>query len=313
MSKAFFYENTPKDSPLIFFYEFNETYRLVQFKRTFDNVPRSVKCRGIDSKAYDGDLFDWKKEKATTGEINIDVNERLRKSDIEPGVYFPRMWRGSFPGLKNDNLVNSRDAITKSTVSGQILFDKLFEIFTYVEPDINKLDVYSHKLREILLLACMEVESCWTAILKANGYNSSNYSTKQYIKLLKPMFLDKYEAEFTMYPSLGKIVPFQNWKEDSTTQSLEWYNSYNETKHNREVNFHHANLKNVIHSVCGVAVMLYAQFGPTLIPKQLIVTPKVGPEWSYIPITKQISNIIHHDNEVGAAAFKWEKKRFDFK
>jgi hypothetical protein len=59
----------------------------------------------------------------------------------------------------------SQEKVTESFVSLHILLKKLEELFETVEPTEANLTAYGHKIREILLLACMEVESSWSAVL----------------------------------------------------------------------------------------------------------------------------------------------------
>jgi hypothetical protein len=41
---------------------------------------------------------------------------------------------------------------------------------------------------------------------------------------------------------------------------LEWYQAYNDTKHARGTNLADANLKNVVDAMCGLVVLMSAQF-----------------------------------------------------
>jgi hypothetical protein len=51
------------------------------------------------------------------------------------------------------------------------------------------------------------------------------------------------------------------WTSSSPTQSLPWYQAYNNVKHDREAHFKEATLVNALRSVAACAVMLAAQFG----------------------------------------------------
>ena len=78
-------------------------------------------------------------------------------------------------------------AFTQSFVALKLLLAKMQDIFETVEPGPSNLQTYGHKIRELLLLAAMEVEASWTAVLKANGYVRDRFTTNDYVKLLKPM------------------------------------------------------------------------------------------------------------------------------
>ncbi|AZA89103.1 hypothetical protein EG349_19960 (plasmid) [Chryseobacterium shandongense] len=43
----------------------------------------------------------------------------------------------------------------------KILLEKLDDLFLYIEPTESSMSTYSHKTRELLILACTEVENFW--------------------------------------------------------------------------------------------------------------------------------------------------------
>jgi hypothetical protein len=176
--------------------------------------------------------------------------------NYQPGTYYKRIWR---PGIINTIL---DETITQSFISLKILLNKLELLFETIEPDIGNLQVYGLKIREVLLLACMEVESGWVAVLKENQYSSSrNTTTQDYFKLCKPMLLDAYEIQLQQYPNYPAFTPFNNWNPARPTASLLWYDAYNKTKHDREANLNVATLETAITAVAAVYVMFHAQFG----------------------------------------------------
>jgi len=187
------------------------------------------------------------------------------KAECFPGNYYKRIWRPHWPGPSNYGVISyiqNINKITGSFISLRILLNKLEELFETIEPSVDNLSVYGHKIREILLLACMEVESSWVAVLKENGYQQTMpWKTTDYIKLLSPMFLDCYRLSLRSYPNFPQFSPFENWNVGNPTQSLLWYDSYNKTKHDRENNLRLATLDNAVHAVGAAAVMFYAQFG----------------------------------------------------
>jgi hypothetical protein len=183
------------------------------------------------------------------------------ESTYIPGTVYKRIFRplastGSFYRAISQEL-------TESFVSLRILLNKLEELFETLEPAKENLSAYGHKIREILLLACMEVESSWSAVLKDNAYASPSgrLTTNDYVKLLTPMLLDSYELSLQSYPRLPSFTPFVNWDASYPTESLTWYDAYNKTKHDREENLKFATLQNAIHSVGAAVVMFHAQFG----------------------------------------------------
>jgi len=133
-----------------------------------------------------------------------------------------------------------------------------------VEPSTANSAAYGHLIRELLILACMEVEASWSAVLRENGVTRQRLNTTDYIKLLQPMALDTYQLSLSSYQHFPCFTPFGGWDAARATQSLIWYDSYNKTKHDRESNLHLATLENAIHAVGAAVVMFYAQYGYTV-------------------------------------------------
>ena len=118
------------------------------------------------------------------------------------------------------------------------------------------------QIRELLLLAATEAEASWAAILKANRYPPKDrLNTTDYVKLLDPMLLDSYTLSLASYPDFPAFAPLKGWDPKRPTQSLDWYDAYNATKHNREEHLDVATLERVIHAVGATVVMFFAQFG----------------------------------------------------
>jgi hypothetical protein len=154
------------------------------------------------------------------------------------------------------------NARTQSFVALRLLLAKMVGIFENIEPAAGNLHVYGHKVRELLLLAAMEAEASWAAILKANGYPPKDrLNTTDYVKLLDPMLLDSFSLALTSYPEFPSFAPLRDWDPKRPTQSLAWYDAYNATKHNREERLDAATLERAIHAVGATVIMFYAQFG----------------------------------------------------
>lgn len=131
-----------------------------------------------------------------------------------------------------------------------------------VEPDSANRLTFGYQLREVLLLACTEVESSWSGILREHGYPEGHrWSTKDYVKLRDVLFLDRYEVALQSYPDYPPFRPFEGWDSSESTRSLRWYDAYNATKHNREANLYRSTLEHVLQAVGAAVVLFCAQFG----------------------------------------------------
>ncbi len=183
------------------------------------------------------------------------------ESSYVPGTCYKRIWRPLVcVGTLSKTI--SQEKLYDSFVSLRMLLNKLEDLFETLEPSEANLSAYGHKIREILLLACMEVESSWSAVLKENGYSpAGRLTTNDYVKLLEPMLLDGYELSLQSYPHFPPFTPFKDWDVSNPTGSLPWYDAYNKTKHDREEELKLATLSNAVMAVGAVVVMFHAQFG----------------------------------------------------
>ena len=181
----------------------------------------------------------------------------VEETEVEPGCYYPRVWRPEKPGAR----VVERDAWAAAAAAARIIFSRLGDVLRFVEPDPNNLLAFGHELRMLLILACTEVESSWTGVLKANRYPAGKWTTNDYVKLLKPMKLDEWSVELAPALPLGALKPFAGWSGTAATQTLPWYDAYNKVKHFREDNLPLATLRHTIDAVAAVYVMFVVQFG----------------------------------------------------
>lgn len=199
-----------------------------------------------------------------------------------------------------------------------MLEEKLNEILNYIEPDERNLNVFSMELYSLLLRACTEVELNCKLILKANDYHTNHhYSMRDYMKIERSSYLSKYVVKMnnwkkndngTVVYSSREFTPFGSFRE-SVYQSPEWYIAYNSVKHNREEYMHVATLKNCIHAVAGVLVLLYSQFGASII-HQSSRFYLVDGRWDIIPESSSIFYVIQPKvsdfNQDELYEFNWE-------
>jgi hypothetical protein len=225
----------------------------------------------------------------------------LTKVPNSPGIYFKRMFRPflsennilliidnepvSDPAILNEFLKTDnndlphyfpidRKLLLLSINQLSALKEMLFSIFNTVypiddsqNPQLSTINTYGQSIKNVLVLACIEVETQLKGIYKANtAVLPTSFTTNHYVKLKDILHLDKYKVRLPYYPDLQIIEPFINWTSDAPgpTKSLFWYDNYNAVKHNSEVDFNKANLKSAIEAVCAVAILLYAQYGKNI-------------------------------------------------
>ena len=142
----------------------------------------------------------------------------------------------------------------------EIILDDLVNVFKVVAPHSNQFSVYGHAIRNIIILACTELDARMQSILVSNGVQSigKHFEMLDYYKLKEALKLDEYELSFCRYGDLGTFSPFSTWE---SNEQLKWYKEYNHIKHNREKHFAEAKLFNAINAIMAYAIILIAQYG----------------------------------------------------
>lgn len=220
--------------------------------------------------------------------ISIDIVEM--ENIQRPGSFYPRI---------------SRENIFFNYVSEQFLQDvrayrniqySLDDLFNYIEPSTSNLSAYGHKIRELLILACTEVECLLIKTLVDNGYEQKErYSTNDYIKCKDILGLDKFDVALVQYPSVKVFKPFHDWKAGSPTKSLPWYNAYNAVKHNRSDNITDANLEHLLDAISAIHILLESQYGKGIFERwdshtedRSVYKTVARPQWNCTEITAPI-------------------------
>ena len=177
------------------------------------------------------------------------------------GQHHPLIWRPGAPAPYESGLP---DAFLTSASAALLLFHKLTDALTVIEPVPPHADAYGHEVRELLIAACTEFEAACSSVLRANSYAAGRWTTQDYVKLKGPLLLDEYEVGLPLHPHWPAMRPFDGWSAHAPgpTQTLPWYHAYNQTKHDREQNFQHGTLAHAINAMAAVFVMMAARFGP---------------------------------------------------
>ena len=200
-------------------------------------------------------------------EVVAKTDWRVGEMTLPPGRYYARMARpnnnyprdapGSCPGFRDyEHELAIMQGQMLSLVGG------IESICQVVHPSPATLDVYGHEIRNLLILACTEVEAHWRAVLRANGITRERLTTADYVQLQDAMKLGEYTLAFNYFPWLKPVSPFKRWgTTGSPTKELAWYDAYNAVKHDREDNFARATLSHALQAVAACAIMMFAQAG----------------------------------------------------
>lgn len=186
--------------------------------------------------------------------------------ELGPGEYYPRISRPTLgatqPYGEDPNLLKFGKELAVGSAQLVSLVQRLEAICQVIHPEGDNLHAWGHEIRNLLILACTELEGQWRAIFVANGATSARLTTNDYVKLKSAMQLNNYNVMLSYYPWLPPLRPFINWSASGKpTQDLPWYDAYNRIKHDRETEFSQAKLFHVLNAVCASAIILQAQFG----------------------------------------------------
>lgn len=153
----------------------------------------------------------------------------------------------------------------------KMLEQDLEVLFEYIEPcDTNK-STHSHRTFELMLRACTEFEANCKGILLANGYSPTKKDGKSklieqwniadYWKINKALKLSDYKVLLKpWHPHPLQLQPFRDWHSVTSHQGINWYQAYNDAKHNRDTKFERSNFENTIEAIAGLLCVLFAQF-----------------------------------------------------
>lgn len=183
----------------------------------------------------------------------------VERNPLLPGQYYPRIHR--FPNYPRISDIYQHEWL-QSVRSVRNILSRLENVFSIVEPTPANAGVFGHELRHLLILACTEVESSCKAVLRANTYTSpGRWSTNDYVKVVDPLRLRDWEVALTHCPGYPPFMPFLDWDPARPTESLAWYKSYNNVKHDRETTFSQATFEHAIAAAAAAYVLVIAQFG----------------------------------------------------
>lgn len=263
--KAYTYENTLTNIPnwestthlsQQYGYGYETDTHFVHFYGKKEFYIISVGLTVLESK--NGTYNDWLGKRF--GAVNI------KEMILEVGNTIEGIWRPSLYYWDDiDKGINVNASELRSQEQAlRILIEKLDEILLFIEPSSAKLESYSHKIRELLILASTEVENQWRVLLNKAGaipINGNTFTTQDYVKLLPVTFIDEFQVSLKNYASSFPSKPFSGWNAANPTKSLNWYNAYNKTKHDRDAHFADAKLKYAIDAVAANLILYCTRFG----------------------------------------------------
>jgi hypothetical protein len=153
----------------------------------------------------------------------------------------------------SDALIKKRNQYEPAFI---LLMGDFLRVCEFVEPTDAHLQVYSHRLYELLLRACTEFESLCREILLAHGLRKQgSLNITDFVEVAPLLDLTRQTCIALFWrPEAVSMTPFEHWTPQAT--GLSWYRWYNAVKHNRNAEFPHANLANVRAALSAVFIIL---------------------------------------------------------
>jgi hypothetical protein len=190
----------------------------------------------------------------------------IQRTILDVGQSVSGVWR---PGIYyDDNMLTGLEQTNSDLRLAEqrllLLMQRLDELLLFVEPTSTSLAVFSHKSRELLILACTAIEAQWRYFLELAGVAAPphGFRTSDYVKLRSPLFLEEFQVAFPRYDAIEPVRPFHSWDNQKPTQSISWYNAYNEAKHDGLSQLSSATLLACIEAVAANIALFSVRFGP---------------------------------------------------
>ena len=126
----------------------------------------------------------------------------------------------------------------------------------YVEFCDSNFKCYSIEMARILLAASSEVDVIAKQLCRKIDINSRADNIIRYRNKIKSAYPNLPNFKVTI-PRFGlKLTPWDKWNERNAGNAVPmWWTAYKKVKHQRDTDFHQANLKNVLNSVAGLFVI----------------------------------------------------------
>lgn len=188
--------------------------------------------------------------------------DRWAKPKLGVGEHHPRIWRRQGP---QPHEVGLHEVVTDAMVAFRGLESSILDVFSVLHPTEGNKKAHGHRIRELLILCCTEVELLLVDAANANGLQPSrgrHHTMKDYVRLSQPLGLPQWGVTLVDYPAYGEMFPFTRWS--SPSHGLTWYAAYNHVKHGRRAHFTAATLENLLMAAGAIVVLLAAEFGEGL-------------------------------------------------
>jgi len=142
----------------------------------------------------------------------------------------------------------------------------------YVEFSKSNFRVYSIELAHLLFAAASEVDVVAKLLCQHIAPAAPRSNINDYKAALLPALPDLPKMEIVVQRYGLRFKPWANW---SGANNPDWWRSYNNVKHERDANFHQANLKNSLNALGALLILIYLYYARKLaVAPEVVLAPK---------------------------------------
>jgi hypothetical protein len=143
----------------------------------------------------------------------------------------------------------------------------------YIEFHRDNFDCYSIEIARLLLAAASEADVVCKQLCKKINPSSQAQNINAYRKEIYPLF-PSIGTFRVLLPRFGLTLwPWERWRNPNKPPL--WWTAYNKVKHQRNTQFHQANLKHTLNSVAGLFVIVLYLNREKAMDGELIPAPQV--------------------------------------
>lgn len=136
----------------------------------------------------------------------------------------------------------------------------LLNILEYIQISKENYKTFSIKNTRLILSAGSEIDSVLKNLCNQIDKSKVYKNIGDYRKTIKKFYRKSFAEKQTYIPKYNlSFQPWKNWNKTNSKSNPnpDWWQDYNDIKHNRELNFEKANLKNLLNCMAGLHVALF--------------------------------------------------------
>jgi hypothetical protein len=129
--------------------------------------------------------------------------------------------------------------------------EDLKNLARYVEIDLKNFEIFSIELARILQITSSEIDVVLKLLCSKLNPTKCFENITDYKNEIKNSWPDMIEEKVYSSRYGLELTPWINWNINGTP---DWWRSYNNVKHERNIYYHEANLKNVLNAVAALLI-----------------------------------------------------------